>query len=71
MSTGRAYQKDDTVYRVRLEWAGGSVKLLGPYGTVGAARGQRTSWMTSPYGNRPVSADIEKSSSTWELVPDE
>lgn len=70
MSAGRACLIDHPhSYRTALKWDDGKITYRGPYGTVGAARGQATSWKNS-YGGRIVDAWVEWTPPGWERVED-
>lgn len=71
MSAGRAYLREHPhAYRVALDHKDGTITYRGPYGTIGAARGQATAWKHS-YGGRVVETWVERTPAGWELVPDE
>lgn len=70
MSAGRAYLVDHPhSYRVALELGNGEIQYRGPYGTLGAARGQATAWLRG-YGSRVVKAWVEQTPAGWEKVED-
>lgn len=68
MAKGRAYMRADAdaLYRVKVASPKdpGIVRILGPYGTVGAARGQassykRAGWTVDVQVARPVWASVD------------
>lgn len=68
MSAGRAYLQDHPhSYRVALEHKDGIITYRGPYGTLGAARGQVTAWKNS-YGGRVGDTWVERTPPGWERV---
>lgn len=71
MSSQRSHQKTDVVFRVRVSYEYGGQKLYGPYATLGAARQRRTTWVNGALGRAADMAVVEKSSQTWEVVPNE
>jgi len=63
-STARAYQAgpDAPIFRARIELSDGTVRIIGPYATVGPARAQANS---HGKGRAVVSATVERTVGPW------
>ena len=70
MSRGRVYTDGGNIYRVRIETEASDytrrVRFLGPYSTLGAARGQASQWRGP---GRTVTVEFAPATA-WQEVPE-
>lgn len=62
----RALKDSGDAFRVKAVSAGGHVSYVGPYASVGAAKGSRTRMKRYGYGTSTLT--IEKAVTNWEEV---